>query len=69
MSGRRSDEAVRREAHDWSMRMHGDDADLHRAAFERWRAADPRHAETYARLVRQWASAAFRVRSVSPARR
>ncbi len=63
MADRRADEAVRREAHDWSMRMHGDDAETHRAAFERWRAADPRHAETYARLARQWTSAALLAQS------
>jgi transmembrane sensor len=57
MFGRKSDEAVRRAARDWSLRMHGDDAATHREAFERWRAADPRHDAAYARLERQWTAA------------
>lgn len=55
--GTRREQAVRREAHVWSARMHGDDAEAHRAAFERWRAADPLHAEIYARLEQQWSAA------------
>lgn len=57
MFGPKSDQAVRREAHRWSVRMHGDDAAAHREAFERWRAADPRHDTAYARLERQWSQA------------
>lgn len=37
--------------------MHADDAAQHRAAFERWRAADPRHAAAYERLEWQWTTA------------
>lgn len=59
MFGRKSDEAVRREAHRWSMRMHGDDAAKHHDAFERWRAADPRHSVAYVRLEQQWNQAAL----------
>ncbi|MCG3084600.1 DUF4880 domain-containing protein, partial [Anoxybacillus sp. LAT27] len=35
------------------------DAAVDRAAFERWRTADPRHAAAYARAERAWDSAAF----------
>lgn len=59
MFGHKSDEAVRREAHHWSMRMHGDDAAGYREAFERWRNADPRHRVVYARLEQQWGQAAL----------
>lgn len=52
-NGRHSDEAARREAHRWSMRMHGDDASAHREAFELWRSADPRNAAIYEQLERQ----------------
>lgn len=55
--GAKNEQAVRREAHKWSMRMHGDDAGVHREAFERWRAADPLHAEIYARLEQHWNTA------------
>lgn len=51
--GPHSDEAARREAHRWSMRMHGDDAPAHREAFELWRAAHPRNAAIYEQLERQ----------------
>jgi transmembrane sensor len=54
MLDRKSDEAIRREAHRWSARMRGEDAAEDRAAFERWRAADPRHGAAYARLEAQW---------------
>jgi transmembrane sensor len=59
MFGHKSDEAVRREAHHWSMRMHGDDAATHRKAFEQWRTADPRHEAAYVRLEAQWRQAAL----------
>jgi len=59
MFDRKSDEAVRREAHRWSMRMHGDDAAAYREAFENWRNADPRHRVVYARLEQQWGQAAL----------
>lgn len=59
MFGRKSGEAVRREAHCWSMRMHGDDAAAYREAFESWRNADPRHRLVYARLEQQWGQAAL----------
>jgi transmembrane sensor len=47
-----------------------------RAAFERWRAADPRHGEAYARAERAWEHAALlgrtsfgRARALPPSRR
>lgn len=57
MFGRKSDEAVRREARRWSVRMHGDHAGAYQEEFDRWRAADPRHQAAYARLERQWSHA------------
>jgi transmembrane sensor len=48
---------VRREAADWAALLHDRDAEVDRAAFERWRAADPRHAEAYARIERNWSRA------------
>lgn len=57
--GARSDEAVRREAADWAALMHDPDAVVDQAAFERWRAADPRHAEIYARVERGWEQSAL----------
>lgn len=55
--GAKSDKAVRREAADWAALLHDRDADVDRYAFERWRAADPRHAEAYARIERNWGRA------------
>jgi len=57
--GARSDEAVRREAADWAALFHDPDAEIDRAAFERWRAADPRHAEIYARIEQGWEQSAL----------
>lgn len=61
MSGRgaKSDDAVRREASDWVALIHDPDTAADRAAFERWRAADPRHAAAYVRAERAWDSAAL----------
>ncbi|MFX7992894.1 FecR/PupR family sigma factor regulator, partial [Acinetobacter baumannii] len=61
MSGRgaKSDDAVRREASDWVALIHDPDAAVDRAAFEHWRASDPRHAVAYARAERAWDSAAL----------
>lgn len=42
----------------WWGRMHGPDSETLRPEFERWRAADPRHAAEYARLERTWDLAA-----------
>jgi len=47
------------EAADWFARLRAADGDADRAAFEAWYAADPRHAETYDRLVRRWDQTAF----------
>lgn len=57
--GRRakSDTAVHREAADWAALLHDRDADVDQTAFERWRAVDPRHAEAYARVERNWSRA------------
>jgi len=57
--GAKSDDAVRREASDWVALIHDPDAAVDRAAFEHWRAADPRHAVAYARAERAWDSAAL----------
>ena len=57
--GAKSDDAVRREASDWVALIHDPDAAVDRAAFEHWRAADPRHATAYARAERAWDSAAL----------
>jgi transmembrane sensor len=54
MPDRKTDEAIRRQAHRWSARMHGEVAAEERDEFERWRAADPRHRAAYARLEGQW---------------
>lgn len=59
----RSDDAVRREAADWVALIHDPDAAVDRAAFERWRAADPRNAQGYARAERGWDSAALLVQT------
>ncbi|QDX26881.1 DUF4880 domain-containing protein [Sphingomonas suaedae] len=42
------------QAADWFARMRGPDAEAHRAAFEQWLAADPRHPEAYAVLESAW---------------
>ena len=43
------------EATRWFVRLHEDsETPDHRAAFDLWRDADPRHAEAYARLQRLW---------------
>lgn len=57
--GARADEAVRREASEWAALFHDPDAEVDRKAFERWRAADPRHAEVYARVERGWKRSAL----------
>lgn len=57
--GATSDDAVRREASDWVALIHDQDAAVDRAAFERWRTADPRHASAFARAERAWDSAAL----------
>lgn len=61
--GARSDEAVRREAADWAALIHDPDAAVDRAGFERWRAADPHHAEAYARVERGWEQSALLAQS------
>jgi transmembrane sensor len=57
--GAGSDEAVRREAADWAALFHDPDAEVDREKFERWRAADPRHAEIFARVERGWERSAL----------
>jgi transmembrane sensor len=49
---------LRREASDWVTRLAGQPSDEDRAAFERWRDADRRHAEAYDRLAAIWNQAA-----------
>jgi transmembrane sensor len=55
---RRAEDRRRREAAAWFARLRGPQADRHRTGFEAWRTADPRHDETYQRLVRRWDDAA-----------
>ena len=55
----KSDEAVRREASDWAALVHDPDAQIDREAFERWRAADSRHAAVYERMERGWEQSAL----------
>jgi transmembrane sensor len=57
--GTRSDEAVRRESADWVAQFHDPDTEVDREAFERWRDADPRHAEVYARVEQGWERSAL----------
>ena len=52
-------ERARRQAADWFARLRGPDGGCEREAFEAWRAADPRHADAYDRLVRRWDQTAF----------
>lgn len=59
VQGGKSDEVVRREAADWSALFHDPDGVADREAFERWRAADPRHAAAYARVERGWDQSAL----------
>ncbi|HSX56051.1 MAG TPA: FecR domain-containing protein, partial [Sphingomonas sp.] len=47
-------EALREEAGLWFARMRGPDAAQHRAAFDRWRDADPAHQAAYDRMTRRW---------------
>lgn len=53
------EERVREQAADWFARLRAPDGERDRAAFEAWQAADPRHADAYARLVRRWDQTAF----------
>lgn len=48
--GKNPADLVRREASAWIARMKGPDADRSRLAFERWRAASPRHRQVYAEM-------------------
>lgn len=65
-AGRGSNERLRQAAAAWFARLRGPDAERHRAGFEAWRKADPRHEATYQRLVRRWDEAA--ILSERPAR-
>lgn len=50
---------IRCEATDWFVRLHESPAEPGpREAFDAWRAADPRHADSYARLQRLWGASA-----------
>ncbi|HVL78714.1 MAG TPA: FecR domain-containing protein [Sphingomicrobium sp.] len=50
----RTRERIRREASDWVARLGGQARAEDHAAFQRWRAADPRHAEAYDRIAAIW---------------
>ena len=54
---------IRREASEWVVRLAGQPSQEDRAAFERWRGADQRHAEAYDRVAAIWNHA----RRLSPA--
>lgn len=57
------DRRVREQAVDWLVRLTGDPDDEElRLAFERWRAQDPAHAETFARAQRAIGDATLLVR-------
>jgi transmembrane sensor len=58
-SGRKSDDAVRREAADWFARLRAPDGEKDRAAFEQWRSADSVHAAAFEQLNRRWEQTAF----------
>jgi transmembrane sensor len=61
-----SDNPIEIEAGEWLARLDGSAAsDAELAAFERWKAGDPRHAAAYARLAATW-QALDRVRAVRP---
>ncbi|MCW3835027.1 FecR family protein [Sphingomonas canadensis] len=47
---------IEREASDWFARLRGPDGEAEREAFERWRDADPRHAEAYAHYEKLWSA-------------
>ena len=53
-AGRRTDEAVRQEAIAWLARLRAPDGDTDHQAFEDWYAADPRHADIYDDVLRNW---------------
>lgn len=57
------DRRVREQAVDWLVRLTGDpDDEALRLAFERWRAADPAHAEIFARAQRAIGDASLLIR-------
>lgn len=58
-AGTRSSDAARREASEWVALIHDPEAAVDRAAFERWRATDPRNGPAYARAERAWETAAL----------
>jgi transmembrane sensor len=47
---------IRREAAAWAARLGADDGGRDRGAFDRWYAADPRHAEAYDRMAAIWSA-------------
>ncbi|MDF0729583.1 FecR family protein [Pseudomonas entomophila] len=52
------DDAITDAAAHWCMRLHADDCTAaERSTFERWLAADPRHAEEYQAMVEIWQTA------------
>lgn len=53
-AGIRSDDTVRDEAAAWLAALRSTSDDRRHAAFERWYAADSRHAETYDALLDSW---------------
>jgi transmembrane sensor len=48
---------IEREAAAWFARLRGPDGESQRAAFARWREADPRHGEAYRQYERLWTAA------------
>ncbi|WP_199555253.1 FecR family protein [Sandaracinobacteroides hominis] len=53
-AGRRTDEAVRQEAIAWLARLRAPDGGTDHQAFEDWYAADPRHADIYDDVLKNW---------------
>ena len=49
-------ERIEREAAAWFARLRGSEGDEQRAAFTRWRDADPRHGKAYAQYETLWAA-------------
>jgi transmembrane sensor len=53
-AGRRTDEEVRQEAIAWLARLRAPEGGADHQAFEDWYAADPRHADTYDDVLKNW---------------
>jgi len=63
----RAPEGVREDAIAWLVRLRSSPSEEHRAAFEAWYAANPRHADSYDALLDSWE--ATQLASITPAGR